>query len=249
MRMQQVSYGEMLKAWWGMIFAFPSAVSAAIIDMLGVVHEVPVIEIFLTSIIAAASTVALVAAFLFVIGAIYWLREQLQRKIEDPRKDVRASFAGVALDELALNMRISFSLMVYHCLDAGIIFAKREIGHMKYADDSLTRKIKLPSAEVVPSPFGEVIGGHEEKEILLLQRLPPDVTGAMLTSYESGKQQIFDWIDIRVPFQYQGKEYLLRIPQGVYFRRASGSVSQVGEIEYGATKTVASVRPGVPEAS
>jgi hypothetical protein len=68
----------------------------------------------------------------------------------------------------------------------------------------------------------------------------------MAASYEAGKQQSFNWLDIREPSQYRGKEYILRIPQDVCFYRASGTVPKVGEMKYGAIKIIGSVSAGAP---
>jgi hypothetical protein len=93
---------------------------------------------------------------------------------------------------------------------------------------------------------GGAIGRYEGQQVLLLQHLPPNVAVSMAASYEAGKQQSFNWLDIRVPSQYRGKEYILRIPQDGYFYRASGTVLQVGEMKYGAIKIIGSVSAGVP---
>jgi hypothetical protein len=231
---------------WGQVFSLPSATSALIIYVVGIFSGMPAVDIIMKAIAAAATAAVFVAILLFVFAVVYWIREQQKRKKGDPRKDVRASFFAVTVDELASQRRLAFSLMVSHRLDNDISFMRQEVGHMKYSNESLTRPIKLPSAEVVPSRSDGVIGSYEEKEVLLLQQMPPELALSMAASYESGKQQSFNWLDIRVLFQYRSKEYILRIPQAVYFYRAPGSVPQVGEIKYGTIKMAGSVETSAP---
>lgn len=129
-----------------------------------------------------------------------------------PDAYVSATCTAVNFDELQSDKKISFALMVSNDLAGTIVFARNPVGQMVYYDDPRARHVRLPAAHVEPIDPDGVIRSGETKEVLIVQHLPDDIATSILASYHAGKLQVFDWLDLRVPFQHGGAEYLLRLP-------------------------------------
>jgi hypothetical protein len=164
--------------------------------------------------------------FLSCLGVTFliyrWYRDQLRLRssgtnqnftiTSNPDTYVDATCTAVNFDELQSAKKISFTLMVSNDLDGDIVFARRRVGRMIYSDHPRTLHVRLSGAYVEPFEAGGVIRSGETKDVQIVQHVPDDVARPMLTNYHAGKHQIFNWLDLRVPFQHGGAEYLLRIP-------------------------------------